>query len=559
MTDYEKTLIDTIDLDETQDSPLQELLLKVREQEKNGDYEQMAITLEACLTIEPDNGKLVLLLARACRDSGKKIQAVRWFRKLISEFGMVEVEQELMELYKSGIAGEEYKTKAEEYFAEIEKAKKAKATEEDNEKFFQEFAPKKEVYSEKLLEKMEALLEYEQNYYMDRMMQLEPESVPKKRGFIFTNKREIERIEKENANKAAEKKALEEKYQTMIRELEEEKKACGIKSKLFFEYPIVRKHSRNFFSSLRYGSKGYSLYGFGNNDAQEIHLNNQGYNDTGGYFVEYTYCSGEQDFLIFDQKQNMKLVDAEYPRGENECLYLVGERGSRVGGFGFIKRLLKDERLLHLYCDWDYLKEHSSEKMSVQYLWDWEERTYPGNSNYKTLVENLAAYHMCEHNLTDALLDIKEENEYSNIRDVFVKDAKIWKNQNVTESINLFDVGEYRYKKKALIVSHKYDGGRKIVAILVPREAADVVVVKGDYVKHPDPSCTEGYVLRVNAIEREEGVCWKYYVGTTIHHSAKTFLKNVPLDLTEEKPEGLPDDLWRYWFRLRYYFNHQKQ
>ena len=285
----------------------------------------------------------------------------------------------------------------------------------------------------------------------------------------------------------------------------------------------------------------------------------QAYNDTGGYFVECTYCSGEQDFLIFDQKQNMKLVDAEYPRGENECLYLVGERGSRVGGFGFIKRLLKDERLLHLYCDWDYLKEHSSEKMSVQYLWDWEERTYPGNSNYKTLVENSAAYHMCEHNLTDALLDIKEENEYSNIRDVFVKDAKIWKNQNVTESINLFDVGEYRYKKKALIVSHKYDGGRKIVAILVPREAADVVVVKGDYVKHPDPSCTEGYVLRVNAIEREEGVCWKYYVGTTIHHSAKTFLKNVPLNLTEEKPEGLPDDLWRYWFRLRYYFNHQKQ
>lgn len=557
MTDYEKTLIDTIDLDETQDNHLQELLLKVREQNQNGDYEQMAITLETCVKIEPDNGKLVLLLARACRDSGKKIQAVRWFRKLISEFGMVEAEQELMELYKSGIAGEEYKTKAEEYFAEIEKAKKAEATEEDNEKFFQEFAPKKEVYSEKLLEKMEALLEYEENYYIDRMKQLEPEHVPEKRGFIFTNKREIERIEKENANKAAEKKALEEKYQSMLKELEEEKKACGIKSKLFFEYPIVRKHIRTFFSSLRYGSKGYSLYGFGNNKLQEFYLNHQGY--AGNYsFVEDTLFTGELNFEIFDQKQNMKLVDKEYPRGENECLYLVGNIGSRVGGFDFVKRMLKDERLIHLYCDWNYLKEHSSEKMSVRYLWDREYRFCPSNSNCKTLVENLATYHMCEHNLTDVLYNIKEGNAYSNIRDVFVKDAKIWENQCFQGSIGEYDFGEYRYKKKALIMSHEYDGGRKIVAILVPREAADVVVIKGDYVKHPDPSCTEGYVLRVNAIEREEGVCWKYYVGTTIHHSARTFLKNIPLDLTEEKPEGLPDDLWRFWFRQRYYFTHQK-
>lgn len=53
----------------------------------------------------------------------------------------------------------------------------------------------------------------------------------------------------------------------------------------------------------------------------------------------------------------------------------------------------------------------------------------------------------------------------------------------------------------------------------------------------------------------QEGTNWEHYVATTMEHITRKCSGNLlPLDVTETKPEGLPDILWRFWIRQRIMF-----
>lgn len=123
-----ETLLDSVDVRDEQVNKLDTMFAQIQEHYQKGEYEQVLGLTEEALKLDPSNGNLVLLMGLVNRDAGKKVQAVHWFRKALNDFGMVEAEVELMRLYQTGIAGAEYKAKAEEYFANKEET----VSEEEN-------------------------------------------------------------------------------------------------------------------------------------------------------------------------------------------------------------------------------------------------------------------------------------------------------------------------------------------------------------------------------------------------------------------------------------------
>lgn len=115
-----ETLLDSADVRDEQENELDAMFAQMQEHYQKNEYEQVLVIAEEAMKLDPSNGNLVLLIGLVNRDAGKKIQAVHWLRKALSDFGMVEAEVELMKLYQTGIAGAEYKAKAEAYFASKE-------------------------------------------------------------------------------------------------------------------------------------------------------------------------------------------------------------------------------------------------------------------------------------------------------------------------------------------------------------------------------------------------------------------------------------------------------
>ncbi|MBQ7796981.1 MAG: hypothetical protein IJ374_10545 [Lachnospiraceae bacterium] len=111
------TLLDAADVQDKKVEKLDAMFDQMQEFYQKGEYEQVLKITEEAMKLDPSNGNLVLLMGLVNRDMGKKIQAVHWLRKALNDFGMAEAEISLMELYQSGIAGADYKKKAEEYFA----------------------------------------------------------------------------------------------------------------------------------------------------------------------------------------------------------------------------------------------------------------------------------------------------------------------------------------------------------------------------------------------------------------------------------------------------------
>lgn len=543
------TLMDAADMQSKTDDQMQELLKKVQEHNNNGEYEQMIKVLETCMRLEPSNGYLVLLVAMAYRDDGKKIQAVHWFRKAFSEFGVAEAERELMQLYATGIAGPDCKKQAEEYFAaeeaKAEAEKKAEEERKETEKreenlaAIEELGPRKTELPESLVAKMHDLLEYEKTY-LESIRNVKFQEVPEKKGFIFTNKKEIERIQKANLEKENQLKKYAEDHKQKIDELKEEKQKLGIQETLFFEYPFVTQ-STNWY---RNAEKGNDIYRYRRSVVHgDVYSSSVGSIDMRVFYSNYIL--GEMGFYLFDGD---KQINADYPVGKNERLYFTDRYYSRrVRPFYLRDQYANNDGYIVLYCDREYMKDHADEWFSYFYLWDSQNKkgSEPKGNDCKDAKQSLKEYYECNTELTSKYIPIGENKKYRDFHEYVVKN-----------SYEMIPMGgeEYKYveecfAKKAMVVKHN----DKIVAIILPKKKQKLIHIHSTTETYTGKDGKEGLIKHVNYVRRRfNEASWEYVTFTAMHSLACLYNSELPpFDVTEIKPEGLPDELWRMWIRLR--------
>ncbi len=490
--------------------------------------------------------EFLLSMARAYRECGKSIHAIHWFKRAISDYGMNEAEPELMKLYQTGVVGKELKEKADKYIATVEKADK----EQRINNLLEEYEKNKVDYPESFLSDLNYLLAFEKEY-VELINSTKPLRVPPlKKGLFGGNKREIEKIQAKNKEYEEVRKSQAELYEDDKKRALEEKEALGIKGKLFFEYPLLTENARNCVRLFRKDldvlgtSKNYSLYSFGNKQALEFYLYDEGY-DVREFHGACTYEAGE--LFLFMADENGKLITKDNLDGNNIRLYTCPANSytPRVATFNYVKKLLVDTRFILLHRDWEYFKEHRDEKYTLKYLWDYDYRIVDRYRTSLSVDESLKNYYMGSKDLTDCYADLAE-NYQNSMRKYF--------SDNNMKNIAGADDGEpydERYMKKALLV---YAGDR-IVAVAIPRKEADVILVHGNLRKINLDINDEEYTrfTEVESITLEKGTKWEYYLATTIHYLAVYQAKQLkPVDGTEIKPEGIPDKLWRLWLRARY-------
>ncbi len=341
------------------------------------------------------------------------------------------------------------------------------------------------------------------------------------------------------------------KKTALAEELRAEKAAGKIDGKFFFEYPdTFGKTTRQYILDKKKPG-GFSIYRFGNTKEENYFSPEQGYKGIGSHWSE-TGRDSELNLVIWDKG---KLVNKEYPEGKNETLYMDGHKSNRWISWKFLCQLLSDKLYLPLYCDREYLKNHQNEKYTIEYIMDTELRYAPLPEKAQSVEEMIMSLYLGMPELTEAFFALKKGgNKYKKFRDVFVNEIKEVNGDKDGKDTIKFEsdhklYSHMRYMKRGIVVWH----AKKIIAILIPKRSANINVVCGPHVER---RINDKYVYlrKVDGLGIEPGPNWEYYVATTIDYIATNLTQylSVGMDVAEQKPEGLPDDLWSLWIRMRY-------
>ncbi len=526
-----------------------------------GDYQQAAECFEKARKADLVRENEVMEgLAKAYRGCGDGIRALYWLVCAAEEVGDQRYEQEIMELYMTGVAGAALKEEAEAYFNELAKAEERRIKEERKAEILKNMGPRKEAFPQSFMEKLQKLIDFEEicicsKYETDR--KLRPQYRHNDNRTFAEKTAEEERIIHADEE-------IVKQYAAMLVECREEKERLGIKGTYFFDSPVKRLNQLDEMRNFRQKG-GYSLYNeYGKSDAEHYYTEQQGY-DIRSYemratvdhiHVPDTVLEGEVDFFFLDRQnrhipREMKDMDVS-----DAVLYTNWDyQGKLIGTLDFLAPFLVDDRYVTLYADWAYMREHKEEKYEISYLWDTDVLIACRYKDVDDIVtswndplESLQTYYDASKDLTAMYLPIGENQTFSNMKEYVIGWG--YDSHNMRENGDAYDV---RYMKKAIVLLH----GGMIRAIVLPRKTSDIIKIHGHFCPMGESSLSKGYD-RIESIRREPGPNWEYFVATTMNHIAKKLGDQLkPLDLTEERPEGLPADLWRFWIKCRY--NQQKK
>ena len=404
--------------------------------------------------------------------------------------------------------------------------------------------------SDEMLKKMYELVEFEKGWWWK--CNRKPKRVPDKKGFIFTNKKEIEQVRQENAALLRDQEIGKEKYPAMLADLMKEKEKNHITEKLFFQAPLEKDINEFEIGRFR-NNEASSLYGFGKtqNDisdlAYSIGAGRTGLKDM------VTLLFGEAFLYIYDRNHNF--ICGKNPKGEGEQLYFDSlNYTSAKCKYEDFMQVLVDQEYMCLYSDLELIEENQGKEFEVQYIWDFENKAIYGYDNivalrdekgWKSADENIEAYFSNAKKMTDFY--VKTCEGVASYRDYVVK----WPNEEYCHTDVEGCCYEIFVRKKALVFS--YEGN--IAAIMIPKVETEVLNIRGDK-KAFISTTTEKYNKHycIKEIISNPGTNWEHYVATTMHYAAYT-LKNKmkPMDLRERKPDELSNKLWRLWIRMRLY------
>ncbi len=417
---------------------------------------------------------------------------------------------------------------------------------EDKESRMQEaFGPKKVNYSEWFVNKMYEFLDFETDYVKqlrtlnrannNMLWSIKWEKPPKERA---------EFIKSRAVDIGAKKLALAQEHYTRLIELMAENRVNGTDRKLFFEYPLVLTEPRHFFWYSRERTVldeiGYSLYCFNqSNEVQKYYSDFEGYKSE--EHIAQSYCAGELDFVIYDGQQ---MIDEKHRYGIQEQLYFADHLGSYWTNGHYIQKIYEDGKFVPLYCDYDFINEHITERYTLCTLWDYDCRSKCIVNGKKTVDECLNDYCNVAKDMTEVSCFIFEGGLCSDYREHVTQN----KHKKSADAAKPKVSQTERYMKKALIV--KYD--KKIVAVFIPKKASDVLVI-GSMTTEMQHLGQWQILKKVERVEVEQGVNWEGFAATTMHYVANYLAKDFSarFDVTEEKPEQISDNLWRFWIRER--------
>lgn len=403
--------------------------------------------------------------------------------------------------------------------------------------------------SDQMVKKMHELVTFEKDWWWKSKKT--PARVPQKKGFIFTNKKEIEKVEQENAELLRFQSTGKEKYKSMLKDLMKEKKDNQVTEQLFFESPLETDVNR--FEIDRLHTSGKALYGYGKteNDISSF-ASSIGAGHTGKVDM-ITQLSGEAWLYIYDKNHNF--ICHKNPKGEDERLYFDSlNYASANCAYSNMIAALCDQEYLCLYSDLELIRRNQEKTFDLQYIWDFRNSAIYGYEDLKKLKdedgwknadENIEIYFSNAKKMTDFY--VKTCERAKNHRDFVVS----WPNEKYCGDQERGCAYEIYARKKALVFS--YDG--RIAAILIPKVETEVLNIRGDrqyFISTTKEEYQQHYCIK--EIFNIPGSNWEYYVATTMHYVAYE-LKNKlnPLSLKERKPEGLPNNLWRLWIRMRLY------
>lgn len=538
---------------------------------ENQEFKEAAICYEEARRSDLSReSELFEILARTYLRCGDSIRAIYWFECAAEEFGMDDYRQDLMELYQTGVVGKELKDKADQYFEDLKKTEEEREREKRRAAILKDITHEKAEYPEKLVAKMKKLIEFERTYVY-KLRDFDRDE----RGADGETLKKIKR-DRQNLNK---------RYEELLDECRKEKVNCNVRQDFFFEYPLLKGPRGRVVDSFRKDG-GYSLYWANEEKPKSFYMKEQGYDiiynsslhakefrgldldhiyynhnhwDTGRdmdveryVHVPATKIGGELEFSFLDEKNGTQCIKDVQQDVSNAKLCLSRDfyRKPLIAGIEYFKRFLINNKSIILYCDWEYLKEHLEENMEesyeIAYLWD-SDILYVENydDNLAPLV-SLDHYCLASKVLTEIGLPVGEKRYFKDMKEYIMK----W-GPNYTYECKEEYCADYRFMKKASIIMH----GEKIIAILLPKESSEVIKVHAGSLQIVDGKYTE-YKRKVSSIRLEPGANWEYFVATTMDALAFQFKDKLPVfDITEQKPEGLPADLWRLWVRFRYASN----
>jgi TPR repeat protein len=542
------------------------------------DYEKAIAYFKQQIQLDPAQGhRSVLQLAQAYRNRENYFQAIHWYKKGMSEYGIAECEDELWDLYLTGVGGEDLKKQAKarmerkaqeagetakETDAETagEQQKPEQMSEESREEQAPEQAPPLEwdrtEYPRSFTDKMEQLLALEMQI---RSIPEEAEVPMRKRG-LFSNKAEVERIEADNARLRQQKENDMARYKQIKKELAEEKTKLGTDREFFFDIPQVANGGDPYYIKNKYYQDvgGHSLYTGYLNSHVPLFMDWQGYHcDTDQWQLAKTYVNDELNFYMCDVQG--KLVDKNQAGTGEKGLYLGHHRKGHSISLDVLRTLMESDRYIRLFYDWKYIEAHRNDTYTVNYLWDrnideWEYDLPTDHvPDAESMIQRYSGY--CPELTVLNMLPYGEFRSYilDNDRDSCCGD---W--------LRRMEIGGWhilRFMKKAAIVW----SNQKVRAILLPKTSSPVVKMLIGCIPSGDKAWSSIRYERIEGPQNgkinfqvldlafETGSNLAFQNASTVALACACLKEDMPrFDATMERPKELPYELWRLWIQLYY-------
>ncbi len=264
------------------------------------------------------------------------------------------------------------------------------------------------------------------------------------------------------------------------------------------------------------------------------------------------YHGSELNFLVCNGNEIVNSVSEENAKSQ---MYLVGYKYDRLFTVEHLCKLMKGDDFFVLYSDREYIKNNMEDMYTAQYIWNdrltYVDRQLPKRS-FQEVKNNIFEGSPI---LAEAFFDLRGDNKCRAFWKALESEARGMEalpystdQQREYERNHNFE-SEDRFMKMGLIIWHN----QKIVAILIPYAVANIIRISGPMVSLK----IDGKAMnarKVEAVVIEQGPNWEYYVATTIDYIARSLLLDLskPIDVTEQKPEELTDELWSLWVRLRH-------
>lgn len=510
-------------------------------------YQKAARCYEDAYTQNPENGgRIAPLVAKVYAAAGDLLKAIHWYKIAINDYNITDCEDDLWKLYLTGIAGSELKQKAELRFGI--KPEKQPVGESKPEAAAQTAVSLQQHYPEEFAGKLKLLAELIRQYKWYHPGK-EPQPIPEKKGFIFTNQREINRIKRENEENARDYQALGDRIRKLSDEVLEEKKKLGITGKLFFEYDL----------DVKIDTHRWSIFCPINGDV------NKQEEFTGFYCYHYAiHAAGEMKMAYYDEAGTFVSPD-RYEQGDYGTLrlYTDGFWGWHSIKQRFLREALESKDLFPLYYDEELLHSNPDEKVYRRYIWGIGRYITKGDElelGQDVSAEKLyEAYYRYNPSLTK-LIDRDADDYVSRARktrQIRELTTAILPEKTAAENLAVRDLKSVHAGQKLCLkkLAIAYYVGDQIALIVMCRQQPDELNVEFVFDAPEYPALRENPSgRRIYRIEQKRGEDWEDYVTMTMAGIARLFKKNLrPFDGTELKPDALSDELWGYWLRRRMY------